>query len=211
MSSIFTSSPMSAVLGDLYSLQQFVYESTIGAPRFYFKLEEGSFQRPCFYIKLIETSLNPRVKEFRGITSQVMIQYFTEDFYDAQVVATQLQMLLSGAPVHNDVVLPRYDFSTNPPTKKSVSGWDDDNVLVECGTMGARIDPSTINNGGIIQEDNRAWNVPITFTMYSPMPTWQDYPIIEDVIVDFLSGKPVLAQILELSVRGLPSVEVTIV
>lgn len=209
MSSIFTASPMSAVLGDLYSLQQFIYESTIGAPRFYFKLEEGSFQRPCFYIKIIETTLNPRVKEFRGITSQIMVQYFTEDFYDAQIVATRLQMLLSGAPVHNDVVLPRYDFSTNPPTQKSVTGWDIDNTFVGNASMGARIDPTTINNGGVIQEDNRAWNVPITFSMYSPMPTWQDYPFMEDVIVDFLSGKPILAQIIEANVRGVPSIEVT--
>lgn len=208
MSNIFTASPMSAVLGDLYSLQQFIYESTIGAPRFYFKLEEGSFQRPCFYIKLIETNLNPRVKEFRGITSQVMVQYFTEDFYDAHIVATKLQMLLSGAPVHNDVILPRYDFSTSPPTRKTVTGWDIDNTFVGNARMGARIDPTSINNGGIIQEDNRAWNVPITFSMYSPMPTWQDYPFIEDVILDFLSGTPVLAQIIGANVRGIPEIEV---
>lgn len=210
MSNIFTSSVNSLVLGDLYSLQQFIYEAKVGPPRFYFKLEEGSFQRPSFYVKIIESNLNPRVKEFRGITSQIMVQYFTEDYYDAQVVATQLQMLLSGAPVHNDVVLPRYDFSTNPPTKHTVSGWDGDRTFVGNGRMGARIDPSTINNGGIIQEDNRAWNVPITFSMYSPMPTWQDYPMIEDVIVDFLSGKPVLAQIINACVRGLPSVEISI-
>jgi hypothetical protein len=210
MSNIFTSAVSSLVLGDLYALQQFIYESGIGTPRFYFKLEEGSFQRPSFYIKIIETSMVPRVKEFRGITSQIMVQYFTEDYYDAQVVATQLQMLLSGAPVHNDVVLPRYDFSTNPPTKNTTSGWDVDRTFVGSGTMGARIDPTTITNGGTIQEDNRAWNVPITFSMYSPMPTWQEYPIIEDVIVDFLSGKPVLAQILKSCVRGLPSVELTV-
>ena len=210
MSNIFTSSASSAVLGDLYSLQQFIYSNRVGAPRFYFKLEEGSFQRPAVYIKLIESNLIPRVKEFRGIQSQVMVQYFTEDYYDAQVVATQLQMLLSGAPVHNDVVLPRYDFSTNPPSECPVSGWDDDRTYVGGGVMGARIDPSTISNGGVIQEDNRAWNVPITFTMYSPMPTWQEYPVMEDVIFDFLSGKPVLAQILSVCSRGIPSVEVTI-
>jgi len=119
-------------------------------------------------------------------------------------------MLLSGAPVFNDVVLPRYDFSTNPPTQQTVSGWDRDESFVGGGVMGARIDPNTINNGGILQEDNREWNVPITFTMYSPMPTWRDYPVIEDVILDFLTGKPVLAQILSTCVRGLPSVELTI-
>lgn len=210
MSSIFTSSPHSLVLGDLYALQQFIYESGIGEPRFYLKLEEGSFQRPSFFLKLVETSIEPRVKEFRGIMSQVMVQYFTEDFYDAQVVATQLQMLLSGAPVHNDVVLPRYDFTTNPPTKCTTSGWDADRTYVGEGVMGARIDPTTITNGGVQQEDNRAWNVPITFSMYSPMPTWQEYPIMEDVIFDFLTGTPVLAQIVSSCVRGLPSVELTV-
>jgi hypothetical protein len=210
MSNIYTSSASSAVLGDLYALQQLIYESRIGSSRFYLKLEEGSFQRPCFYIKLIESSMVPRVKEFRGISSQVMVQYFTDDFYDAHVVATQLQMLLSGAPVGNDVILPRYDFSTNPPIKRSVSGWDGDNTFVGGGTMGARIDPSTISNGGILQEDNREWNAPITFTMYSPMPTWQDYPVIEDVIFDFLTGTPVLAQILSTCARGVPSVELSI-
>jgi len=210
MGNLFTSAIGSLVLGDLYSLQQFIYASKIGSDRTYLKLEEGSFQRPAFYIKLVETNMVPRVKEFRGITSQVMVQYFTEDFYDAQVVATQLQMLLSGAPVYNDVVLPRYDFTTNPPTEYTTSGWDLDGAYVGNGVMGARIDPTTINNGGVIQEDNRAWNVPITFSMYSPMPTWQDYPVIEDVIFDFLTGKPVLAQILSSCVRGVPSVELTV-
>lgn len=210
MSSIFSTAGSSAVLSDLYGIQQMIYESRIGADRFYFKLEEGSFQRPAFFIKLIESTLNPRIKEFRGITSQVMVQYFTEDFYDAQVVATQLQMLLSGAPTYNDVIVPRYDFTTNPPTKLTVNGWDVDGAFVGEGVMGARIDPNTINNGGVIQEGNRTWNVPITFSMYSPMPTWQEYPIMEDVIVDFLTGNPVLAQVLDACVRGLPSVEMTI-
>ena len=210
MSSLTTSAMSSLVLGDLYSLKEFLYESGIGTPRFYLKLEEGSFARPSFFIKLVESNVTPRVKEFRSITSQVMVQYFTEDYYDAQVVATQLQMALSGAPVHNDVVLPRYDFTTNPPTKCEVSGWDVDRTYVGGGVMGARIDPTTINNGGVIQEDNRAWNVPITFSMHSPMPTWQEYPVMEDVIFDFLSGTPVLAQILDSCVRGVPSVEMTV-
>lgn len=211
MSSLTTSAMSSLLLGDLYSLKEFIYESRIGAPRFYLKLEEGSFERPSFFIKLVDTTLVPRIKEYRSISSQVMVQYFTEDFYDAQVVNTQLQMLLSGAPVHNDVVLPRYDFTTSPPTKCTVSGWDVDRTYRGDGFMGARIDPTTINSGGVQQEDNRAWNVPVTFTMHSPMPTWQDYPIIEDVIFDFITGTPVLAQVLGACVRGLPSVETTLV
>jgi len=210
MSSIFTSSASDAVLGDLYSLQQFIYESGIGANRFYFMLEEGSFQRPCFYIKIVESSMFSRGKENKGMTSEMMVQYFSEDFFDAQVTSTKLQMLLSGAPVFNDVVLPRYDFSTSPPTKYTTSGWDSEGVFVGNGVMGARIDPSTLSNGGVIQEDNRAWNVPITFTMDSPLPTWRDYPYIEDVIFDFLTGTPVLTQILHSCVRGVPSVETTV-
>jgi len=209
MTSIFTASASSPVLGDLYALQQFIYQSGIGAPLFYFTLEEGSFVRPSFYIKVVESSLASRITEFRGITSQIMVQYFADDFYDAHVVSTKLQMLLSGAPVFTDVVLPRYDFSTNPPTAQTVSGWDAERTYVGGAVMGPRIDPTTISSGGVIQEDNRAWNVPITFTMYSPMPTYQSHQVIEDVIVDFLSGKPVLAQILHSCVRGVPSIEYT--
>jgi len=209
--SIFASSINSLVLGDLYSLQQEIYENRIGSDRFYFKLEEGSFQRPSFFIKLVDSSLAPFHKSFRKVESQVMVQYFTEDYYDAQVVANELQMLLSGGPYFPDLVLPRYDFTTKPPTKAEVSGWDRDNTFVGGARMGARIDPASINNGGIIQEENRAWNVPITFTMVSPMPTFQCFPVMEEITVDFLSGTPVLPYIPIVTVRGLPSIDVTVI
>jgi len=216
--SIFTASADSDVLGDLYSLQQHIYESKIGFGRFYFKLEEGSFQRPSYYIKVIESTLNSRHRSFRQITSQIMVQYFTEDYYEAQVVSSKLPILLSGGALFADLVLPRYDFSTTPPTKKSVSGWDQDNTFsgelvgLEGGgstvsnTMGARIDPTTINNGGIIQEDNRAWNVPITFSMVSPVSSFQNIPTIENISYELLTGNPTIAQTLIACTRGEVSV-----
>jgi len=209
--SLFGSAINSVVLGDLYSLQQHLYESRVGSDRFYFKLEEGSFQRPCFFIKVIDSALAPYHRSFRQVESQVMVQYLSEDYYDAQVVANDLQMILSGGPYYGDLVLPRYDFSTQPPTKRTVTGWDGENTYVGNAVMGARIDPATVNSGGVMQEDNRAWNVPITFTMRSPMPSFQDFPTIEEVTMDFLSGTPVLPQIREVCVRGLPSIDVTVI
>ena len=81
---IFSAGSNSLILNDLYALQQFIFESGIGFGRFYFKIEEGSFQRPSYYIKIINSTLNSRVRSYRSITSQVMVQYFTEDFYEAQ-------------------------------------------------------------------------------------------------------------------------------
>lgn len=219
--SIFTASSNSVVLGDLYSLQQLIYESGIGFGRFYFKLEEGSFQRPSYYIKVIESNLGSRHRSFRQITSQIMVQYFTEDYYEAQVVSNDLQILLSGGQLFADVVLPRYDFSVSPPAKQSVSGWDADATSTlgasnlegggtqAYGVMGARIDPTTINNGGIIQEDNRAFNVPITFSMTSPLPSFQNIPTMENISWEILTGQPVMAQVLRVCTRGVPSIEQT--
>jgi len=209
--SMFGSAINSIVLGDLYSLQQYLYENRIGSDRFYFKLEEGAFQRPSFFITVIDSALTPFHRSFRQVDSQVMVQYLTEDFYDAQVVANDLQMALSGGPYYGDLVLPRYDFTTQPPTKYTVTGWDGENKYVGNSKMGARIDPATVNSGGVMQEDNRAWNVPITFTMKSPMPSFQDFPTMEEITIDFLSGTPILPQIREVCVRGLPSIDVTVI
>jgi len=207
---MFASSINSVVLGDLFALQQHIYENRIGSDRFYFKLEEGSFQRPAFFIKVVDSALAPYHRSYRRVVSQVMVQYLTDDYYDAQVVANDLQMLLTGGPLYGDLVLPRYDFTTSPPTKHTVSGWDGENTYVGNSVMGARIDPITVSSGGVMQEENRAWNVPITFSMASPMPTFQDFPVMEDITIDFLSGTPVLPQITKVCVRGLPTIDVTV-
>lgn len=209
--SFITASANSVILGDLYALQQFIYESKIGAERFYFKLEEGSFQRPAYFIKQVASNVTPRTSKFRFIDSQIMVQYFADDYYDAHSVANDLQMLLTGGPLFADVVLPRYDFSVNPPEKCSVSGYDGDYKRVANPVIGARIDPQSVSNGGVMQEENRGWNVPITFNMRHPMPTYQEFPYIENVIWEIITGTPVLPQITEVCVRGLPSVETTVV
>ena len=208
---VIAASAKSVILGDLYALQQFIYESKVGADRFYFKLEEGSFLRPAYYIKLVSSDVSPHHAGFRAINSQLMVQYFAEDYYDAQIVATELQMLLTGAPLFADVVLPRYDFSVYPPEKCSVSGFDGDRIYVGEGIMGPRIDPTTVGVGGIMQEDNRAWNVPVTFNMIHPMPTYQEFPYIENVIWEIITGTPVFPQIKTVCTKGRPSVEATII
>lgn len=216
---IFSASPNSLVLGDLYALQQLIFESGIGFGRFYFKLEEGSFQRPSYYIKIISSTLNSQIKSYRQITSQIMVQYFTEDFYEAQTVANDLQVLLSGGPYSVDVLLPRYDFSTLPPTKLSINGYDSDRMVATnyeyyegggsspAGVMGARIDPTTISNGGVIQEANRGFNVPITFSMLSPVTTFPHLQTIEDIHFEVLTGQPIFAQIVEVTNKGEVSVD----
>ncbi len=212
--SIYGASINSLILGDLYALQQHLYESGVGSGRFYFKLEEGSFQRPSIFIKLVGSNVTPYHMSFREIKSEIMVQYFTEDYYDAQVVANDLQFALSGGPLFADLVLPRYDFTTSPPTKRTVSGWDNDGIHTAGGqaghgVLGARIDPSTISNGGIVQEDNRAWNTAITFSMDHPLLSFQDFPTIENVTFEILTGEPVLPQIRKVCTRGVPSVEIT--
>lgn len=197
-------------MGDLYALQQHLYENRVGSDRFYFKLEEGSFQRPCFFLKIVDSSLAPYHRSYRRVVSQVMVQYLTEDYYDAQEVNNELQMILSGGPHFADLVLPRYDFTTSPPTKHTVSGWDGENTYVGNPVMGSRIDPASVSSGGLMQEENRAWVVPVTFNMTSPMPTFKDFPVIEEITIDFLSGTPVLPQIKTVCVRGLPTIDVTV-
>ena len=182
-------------------------DNNVGPKRFYLKLEEGSFQRPAFYISIIGSVIVPNHRNFRWVEAQVDIQYFGADFYDTLDVGMALQLLLSGGDKYSDVLLPRYDYTKNPPEPFSTSGFDQDGQRQLQPVVGARISPESISNSGVNPEDNQEYNVVVSFQMRSPLPTYQELPYIENVQFDLLTGQPVLPQIVCMTAQGQMEVE----
>lgn len=150
------------LVGDLYSIQQFLFESGLQPKRYFTSLTEGHFERPGFLIKYIDAKVIPVNMALKRVESEVMVQYFASSHFDGLAMLGKLLDLFSGYP---SVLLPLYDFTTDPPSKISVSGVDANGVRVTERKMGLRIDPNTVKGEVIPAADETYWNVPITFTM----------------------------------------------
>lgn len=144
----------SDLVANLYSLKQHLFESGIDDKVFYLGREEGSFTRPSFFLRINSMPVDPYNGYMSWQVLQVQVQYFSEDMLDAHAVGDQVQRILAPRP---DLILPRYDFTQDPPRKIPVSEQ-----------MGCRVDPTTVSSDPF-QEPEGGWNVPITFTMRAPI------------------------------------------
>jgi|SRR5688572_3789160 len=172
----------SEVMSDLYALKQMLFESEIMPKKYYLERIEGAFERPSFLIKIVGWNVIPRNDAYSKLREEVMIQYFSEDYFDAKNVSMQVVDLLTRNHLGmKDCILPRYDFSKEPPEKISVTGLDADGNATPNYAMGARIDPSSISVNPFQEEDER-WTIPITFTMDTPViPVRPGHPTIENI------------------------------
>lgn len=172
----------SELMSDLYALKQMLFESEIEPKKYYLERIEGAFERPSFLIKIVSWNVIPRNDRFNRLREEVLIQYFSEDYFDAKDVAMQVVDLITRNHLGvKDVLLPRYDFTKEPPEKISISGLDTDGNPTPHYAMGARINPESISVNPFQEEDER-WNVPITFTIDSPVvPSRPGFPDIDKV------------------------------
>ena len=206
MTSLLDAAAEAVIVSDLWSLKELIFRSGIGASLFYFKLEEGSFIRPSYFIKVVNVTVIPRHAGYRELQEAIMVQYFTEDYYDALVTQTALSLLLSGAPNFADIILPRYDFSQSPPQPISITGRDNsDGTLDPNCLMGARIDPTTITSSAI-EEENRTFNVSFTFTVNSPVLRDITAPFMENITFEILTGDPLVPEVVKVCAKSESSV-----
>lgn len=165
----------SQLLGDLYSLKQYLFESPLPIKVFYLQRVEGSFARPSFLIKFVVMPSEPYNSYMTIRNESMLVQFFTEDMLEAYAIADQVTQLLR--PNGRDLILPRYDFSQDPPVKIPLSE-----------RMGIRVDPTTIT-AEPFEEADGSWNVPITFTMRSDILHLHEGTPLENVILERL-GPP---------------------
>lgn len=158
----------SELMSDLYALKQFFYESEINPKIYYLERIEGAFQRPSFLIKIVSFNVIPKNDYFSILREDVLINYYAEDYFDAQDTSMQvLNLLTRKYNGTKDVILPRYDFTKEPPEKYSVTGINSDGSPTYSSYMGCRIDPGSLSVSPF-QEPDEKWTVAITFTMDSP-------------------------------------------
>jgi hypothetical protein len=155
----------SELFADLYALKQHLHESNLEPKTYYLEGVEGGFVRPSFYLKFVSYRTVPYNQYMSILEQNVQVQFFTEDYFDAIYTSEALMNLL--APP-SDLILPKYDFTTSPPTKLSVTGRDSAGNEVGPIAMGIRIDRTTVNSTPF-QEEDETWNVPVSFTMRSPL------------------------------------------
>lgn len=144
----------SPLIGDLYSLKQHLFESDIPIKVFYLEREEGSFTRPAFFLRITSMPIDPYNGYMSWQVEQVQVQFFSETILEAHSIANQVMQILAPRP---DLILPKYDFTQNPPKKIPINN-----------RMGIRVDPTTVT-ADPFQEPTGWWNVPITFTMRAPI------------------------------------------
>jgi hypothetical protein len=162
----------SQILGDLYSLKEYLFESPLPIKTFYLQRVEGSFSRPSFLIKFVSFPSEPYNAHMTTRLESMMIQFFTESTFEAHAIADQVCQLLR--PDGRDLILPRYDFTQDPPRKIPVNE-----------RMGTRVDPTTIS-AEPFEEPDGGWNVPITFTMRSDLLHLHEGIPLENVILESL-------------------------
>ena len=169
----------SLVVEDLYSLKQLLFESDIEPKTYYLERVEGQFERPSFLIKIVNFANVPYNDYMSWIDEDVLIQYMASSMLDAQATSARVMNLLTRTGVGvKDVILPRYDFSTEPPTKIPVSYRDISGNIAFPSNMGTRIDPTSVRCV-VAQEPDERWSSAITFTMRSPsIPCRDPGPVI---------------------------------
>lgn len=165
-------------LADLYAVKQYLYKSGIGPQTYYLERVEGAFIRPSFFIKIVNMNLQPYNGYMNIMVYQMMIQFFTNDYFEAMVTAGQLSNLLGDK---RGVIIPKYDFSTDPPEEISVNGINSDGEQVR-SKMGIRIPPQDVL-AAPFQEDDDSWNVPVTFTARSYRTQEETGTLLENVIL----------------------------
>jgi hypothetical protein len=190
---------------DQYSMFRFMFESGIEdelekLPIYYYEPVEQAFQRPSFYIKYVNLRPIPVNHYMTWYEGAVQIQFFSEDMFEANLMKSKLLELF--APVR-DVILPKYDYTVDPPEKISVTGLTPDGEGTEA-RMGTRIMPDTVT-GRAFRESDERWQTVIGFTMRSPRLTPRDCNILRSVTRQPFGELP--ARVLEAGISTSTSTE----
>src|SRR5687767_6115797 len=107
------------LIADLYAIKQFLLESDLEPKVYYLERVEGGFVRPSFLIQVLNFKNIPKNQYMSWVEADIQIQFFSDDMFEAQYVASRLMQML--APV-SDVLLPHYDFTVEPPQPVSITG-----------------------------------------------------------------------------------------
>lgn len=155
----------SEIWGDLYSVGQALFESPdIVTRRIYYQsLQGNNFERPSFLVKLTAGRNRSRNIATRWFDADILVQYYTTTEWDAISVGDVVMGIFSGFP---EVLLPKYDFSTSPPSKISISSVNQYGERVP-SLMGIRVDPESVKLTTLETPDEN-WQANIEFTMVSP-------------------------------------------
>lgn len=163
-------------LADLYAVKQFLFYSGIGPQTYFLETVEGAFVRPSFMIKIVNMDLTPYNSYMDIMVYQMMIQFFTADYFEALTVAGQLVNLLAN---RKGVIIPKWNFALDPPEPWSVNGRSDDGEVVPM-KMGIRVPPQDVL-AAPFQEGDDSWNVPVTFTARSYRVSTPETTVIERI------------------------------
>lgn len=171
---------------DLYALYRYLFECGIEnelavAPKYYYYRVEQGFERPSFMLKYVNLRPIPKNHYMQWYEGAMQLSFFTENPYDATLMLHKIQRAL--APVR-DVILPKYDFTTEVPTPFEYDARTPDGELV-CGKSGARIDPTTVS-GTVLQEPDERWQTIINFTLRSPRLEPMHCNVLKEVKLEYI-------------------------
>lgn len=181
--SISENASISNLWGDIYAIFRYLMaDQRVPVRRVFFgRLRGDNFERPSIQLKYVSLQQKTRHHNLKFVESDVLLHYYCNTEWEAVTAAEVFLDLLTGWP---ETVLPRYDFTVNPPQKISLSGVDYHGQEVT-RAAGIRIDPNSVKADPFESEDHN-WQVPITFTIRSPRYKAYDAPTVTGVSYEFL-------------------------